>query len=242
MRHSAILTVEARLLHTSLCYRLVCYVVNPERTAPVTGSPDLRSIERRPTKYWDIDGLPELVMGAMWIVWGGAMLLGQRLPRGAVWNAYWTCVPAFLALSGIGVTWAIKQLKGRITFPRTGYVAWKGPTQAVRFTAAGTALVTAVVLVLLVTRSRERGIDQVVAPGLGVLLSLAFVVAGVRQRAPHMLLLAGVALALGLAFGALATGWDAANWLLVGLGAAAVLIGAIRLRAFLRQHPLGAHA
>jgi hypothetical protein len=199
---------------------------------------DLREIERRPAQYWNVDGLPELMMGILWILWGAAWLVGQSLPRGAAWNVYWMFTPVLLVFSGVAAVWATKKLKARITFPRTGYVDWKDPTHAQRLTAAAVAMVTAALATALVVRSRTEGLELLAAPGVGVLLSLGFVVASLRQRAPHLLALAGVALLLGLAFGAAKTGWEGMNWMLVGLGAAAALVGAIRLRRFLEKHPI----
>lgn len=136
-----------------------------------------------------------------------------------------------------GRLWAIKQLKARVTFPRTGYVAWKEPTRAQRLTAAAVAAVAASAVAAVIMKSRADGLERVAAPGLGVILSLAFLVASLTQRAPHLLALAGVALALGLAFGALGAGWEAMNWMLIALGAAAAIMGAVRLRMFLARHP-----
>jgi len=206
----------------------------------MTDAIDLNAIAHRPTRYWNVDGLPELMMGVTWVLWGSALLFGQMLPRGAVWNTYWMITPAFLALSGFGATWATRKLKERITFPRAGYVAWKEPTRASRAAAAVIAMGTAAVLAALVMKSRVNGVQGVAAPGLGVLLSLAFLVASVRQRAPHLLALAGVALTLGLAFGAMRIGWDSMNWMLIVLGAASAAIGTVRLSVFLRRNPLEA--
>jgi hypothetical protein len=198
---------------------------------------DLREIERRAQTYWNVDGLPELMMGLLWILWGGSWLFGQSLPRGDAWNVFWMFTPALLVLSGVAAVWATKKLKTRITFPRMGYVEWKGPTQGQRFTAVAVAMATASLLVALIVKSRTEGLEHLAAPGLGALLSLAFVVASLSQKAPHLLALAGVALILGLAFGTWKAGWDAMNWMLIGLGAATVLLGAVRLWMFLRTHP-----
>jgi hypothetical protein len=203
---------------------------------------DLKEIERRPAKYWNVDGLPELMMGLMWIVWGGAWLVGQSLPRGAAWNLYWTFTPVLLVLSGMAALRATKKLKARITFPRTGYVEWKEPTRAHRLVGSVVAMTTAAAMVALIMRSRTEGLEQMAAPGLGVLLGLGFVGASLAQRAPHLLWLAGVALVLGWAFGTLNMGWDAMNWMLIGLGMATALMGAIRLRVFLKQNPMEASA
>lgn len=202
---------------------------------------NLQELERRSVRYWNEDGLPELVMGLLWIVWGGSWLIGNALPRGPVWNVFWMFTPALLALSGVAAVWATKKLKSTVTFPRTGYVQWKEPTRRQRLFAAAVAMVTAAIAVALIAKSRANGLESVAAPGLGVLLSLGFLVASVRQRAPHLLALGGVALALGLAFGALGAGWEAMNWMLVALGAAAVILGAARLRLFMARNPIGRH-
>jgi hypothetical protein len=96
-------------------------------------------------------------------------------------------------------------------------------------------LIIAMVLVLIVGRGGAPA-DHA-APVLGVILSLAFVVASLRQRAPHYLALAGVALATGLAFGAVEGGWTSANWVFVIVGLASAVIGGTRLALFLRKHP-----
>lgn len=199
---------------------------------------DLHELERRPVKYWNEDGLPELVMGLLWILWGGSFLVGNALPRGPVWNVYWLVTPALLALSGVVAVWTTKRLKAQFTFPRTGYVRWKEPTRLQRAMAAAIAVGTASVAAALIVKSRTEGLEHVAAPGLGVILSLGFVVASLTQRAPHLLALGGVALALGLSFGALGTGWEAMNWMLVALGAVAALLGAARLRLFLARNPM----
>ena len=203
---------------------------------------DLGEIERRPAKYWNADGLPEVMMGLVWVLWGTAWLVGESLPRGGAWNTYWMFTPALLALSGVASVWATKKLKARITFPRGGYVEWKEPTRTQRVLAATIAMVTAALLAALVVRARAQGTERVAPAVFGVLLSLGFVVASLTQRAPHMLALAGVALTLGLAFGALDLGWQSMNWMMVALGLATILSGSLRLGMFLKRNPLEHHA
>jgi hypothetical protein len=203
---------------------------------------NLSEIERRPAKYWNVDGLPELMMGLLWIVWGGSWLFGQSLQRGPFWNIYWMFTPALLTFTGVASIWATKKLKARITFPRAGYVEWNEPTRAQRLAAAAVAVVVAALAAALIMKSRVRGVEQVAPLAFGVLLSLSLVVASLSQRAPHMLALAGVALALGLALAALNLGWESTNWMLIGLGIATALSGSIRLGLFLKRHPLENHA
>ncbi|MBN9658530.1 MAG: hypothetical protein J0H49_10155 [Acidobacteria bacterium] len=202
----------------------------------MTQYPNLKEIEGRPMRSWNMDGLQEMIMGILWILWGGLWLLGQELPKGKLYQAYWLVVPAMLALSGFAGNWVVRRLKERVTFPRSGYVALREPTRQERLGTALLAIVVAAILAIVVLRTRTEGVAHLITPVVGVILSLAFVVASLKQRAPHFLVLAGVALALGIAFGALHTGWESLNWLFVVLGVVAAVSGAIRLSRFVREH------
>lgn len=199
--------------------------------------PDLDDLARRPLRYWNVDGLPELMVGLLWIAWGGAWLIGQRIPPGSPWNVYWLVMPPTLAASGFAVMWATRRLKERLTFPRTGYVEWKEPGRGARLGAAAVAIAAALALAVMILTGNMRQMEQMATPVLSVILSLSFVVASLKQRAPHYLALAGVAVALGLALGAIQGGWESMNWMFLGLGAACALVGGLRLALFLRQHP-----
>jgi hypothetical protein len=202
---------------------------------------DLVDVARRPARYWLADGVPELVMGLLWMAWGTAWLVGNALPRGRTFSVFWMLTPALLAVSGVGAVWLIKRIKARLTFPRTGFVEWREPTAAERVLAAGVAVVTAAVLAGTVMRAGSNPAHA--APVLGVILSLAFVVASLRQRAPHYLAFAGVALATGLALGAIGGAWTSVSWMFIVLGATSTVFGSVRLLHFVRTHPLaGAQA
>jgi len=199
--------------------------------------PNLDDLARRPARYWNVDGLPELMMGLLWIAWGGAWLIGQRVPHDWRWTAYWLAVPPALAAGGFAAVWATRRVKERLTFPRTGYVEWKEPSRGARLSAAAVAITAAVALAVMVVTRDMRQMEHMATPVLSVILSLSFVVASLKQRAPHYLALAGVAVALGLSLGAMKGGWASMNWMFLGLGAACALVGGLRLAFFLRQHP-----
>jgi hypothetical protein len=208
----------------------------------VTTPDQFRDLDSRPKRYWNVDGLPELVMGLVWILWGGAFLVGGAIPPGSAANVYWMAFPAILVLSGVASTWLVRRLKERFTYPRTGYIEYRDPGPLVRTLTALVVVLTAAGVAALIVTGRAAGAEHTAAPAIGVILSLAFVVASIRQKAPHFLALAGVALALGAAAATLKLGWTGMNWLFVWLGAAAALMGAWRLRRYLRKHPAEAQA
>lgn len=200
--------------------------------------PDLDDLARRPARYWLVDGLPELMLGLLWMLWGAAWLVGQALPRGAPWNLYWLVVPPVLAAAGLAITRMTRRLKQHVTFPRTGYVAWKEPDRPWVFGAAIVAAATTLALVVLIARTQS--IEASMPAVISVILSLSFLALGVRHRAPHFLALAAVTVALALAIASVTTGWTATNWLFVTLGGACAAVGAVRLTRFVRAHPRAA--
>jgi hypothetical protein len=73
--------------------------------------------KRRARDYWDIDGLPALRAGAVIVLWG-VYWLSTGIHRSML---------AMVILAGWILSWKkkgiLEWLKGRITYPRTGYVA-----------------------------------------------------------------------------------------------------------------------
>jgi peptidoglycan/LPS O-acetylase OafA/YrhL len=201
---------------------------------------NLDELARRPARYWTIDGLPELMVGLLWLVWGGAWLVGETLPHDWRWTAYWLIVPPALALSGVGINWITRRLKERITFPRAGYVQWKEPDRRTALAVGAAIVLAAAVLAAVILTKDRRDLERTVPAVINVVLALSFLAVGVRHRTPHHLALAGAAVVLALAIGAITTGWDAMNWLFVALGTVCIVVGGIRLALFLRAHPLSA--
>jgi hypothetical protein len=202
--------------------------------------PDLNDVARRPARYWNADGVPELTLGLMWIVWGAAWLIGMALPHRWPWNAYWLIVTPLLATSALLARRVIRGIKERVTFPRTGYVAWKQPEGSTRTLAAAAIVVAALALAALLLVLRDdgaRALEERLPPILAVGLSLSFLALSVRQRAPHYLAFAAVAIAMSLATASLVSGWSAISWTFVALGVACAVFGAGRLARFVRDHP-----
>lgn len=199
---------------------------------------DLDDLARRPARYWTIDGLPELMLGVLWIVWGAAFLAGQALPHDWRWTAYWLTVAPVLALSGIAGNWLTRRLKARVTFPRAGYVEWKAPERRSLAWVGAAIVLAALALAVAVLAAGGAGIEHRAPAVMGVILSLSFIAVAVRRRTPYHLALAGAAVVLTVAVATISSGWDAMNWLFISLGAVCALVGAVRLARFMRTHPL----
>lgn len=195
---------------------------------------ELRMLEGRARRYWNEDGIPECVMGLVWLLWGGLLLLEPVLPE-ALRRPYALLMPLVLVLSGFLAQGVIRRLKARWSDPLGGYVRHGPPGRAAGLGAALVAIAAAAMVAYLATGSRAASMEARLAPIVGVLAALAFMVGGLRQGAPYLYALAAVALLLGLAIGSLGLGLAGLNWLLIGLGLASALLGLLRLRAFRRR-------
>lgn len=203
--------------------------------------PDLKDIERRPQRYWNADGLPEIAMGALWILWGAALGIPEALPPGDWLKWYWMTVPLILVVSGLAAGWVTKKLKAKLTFPRGGYVAWPEPGPLQRIIPALLAMAVAAGVVALVVKGESQTMREVAAPACSLLLAAAFLIPVLRWNLTHCLVLSAVSLVLAFVMiRARLVAEHGMILLFLGLGPVSVLTGALRLRAFLRRHPLPA--
>ncbi len=201
--------------------------------------PDLKEIERRPRLYWTADGVPELIMGLLWIVWAAAFLLPAMFPPGGWLAFYWTIVPLILIMSGFASAWVTKKMKQRLTFPRTGYVEWPEPGIAHKILPALLGAGTAAGIVFLSRQADARSLDTLVQPAVALLLALGFIFLSVRHGSLHFLWYSSACLIMAFVFSWTRTGFDRSLPLMfLILGALAALFGAIRLRAYMRRNPV----
>lgn len=199
--------------------------------------PDLKEIERRPKQYWNADGLPDLLFGFVWILWGIGFLLPELLPAGK-WRSYYGWVSlAFLVVSGYVANWAIKKLKQRLTFPRTGYVEWRKPGIGARVAVMILAAAVAAGTALLASHGKEWGIADYAPPAAALFFAVGYLLAAIWHKLPHLLYSSALSLVLA---GVIAwTRMDLQQaWILflLCLGVLSCLVGFIRLRIFMQQN------
>lgn len=144
-------------------------------------TPDLDDLARRPARYWHIDGLPELILGSLWAIVGGASLLGQRVPHDWRWTAYWLVVPLALAVSPLVTIWATRRLKERLTLPRAGYAVFMKPAHLLNRLVGAAVVAAASLLALLVLTNRVQSLEATMPASMSVLLSLVFLVVVSRR-------------------------------------------------------------
>jgi hypothetical protein len=200
--------------------------------------PDMKEIERRPKRYWNVDGLPDLVMGALWILWGLALALPSWLPSGSWLNYYWMVVPLILILSGFAANAITKILKQHLTFPRTGYVESIPPGAATKMAAAFLAAGVAAAIVLLGRSATVQGLEDLLPTAIALLFALLFLVMAMRQKLPHYLWSSALSLLLA---GIIARNRMSLNngfiFLLLSIGLCSCLVGSVRLYTYLRRNP-----
>ena len=83
----------------------------------------------RPKQYENIDGTREMGMGVMMLSFALVGYLSAVLPEGALWRKNGISTFEFLLVVMIPVLvfqyWGVKAIKKHITWPRTGYVAFR---------------------------------------------------------------------------------------------------------------------
>jgi hypothetical protein len=204
---------------------------------------ELKDIEQRQPKYWSMDGLPQLVTGVGWLLWGGVYLIGVSLLEGRAYLVYWAIATCLLGLWGFAVPRALGKLKEMVTYPRSGYarVTLQGRS------SAQVALVCAAIVgfILLDLFFFKRKIDlHGFGPFLvGGLIALAIAAQSKRPWSKDAALWVYVLwLAILLQFRCKITNDAPVYWTLVCMGLIGIVFGALRLRRFLRENPKAAEA
>jgi asparagine N-glycosylation enzyme membrane subunit Stt3 len=95
-------------------------------------------------------------------------------------------------------------------------------------------------MVTMLVFARSANASRLTPACLGLFFSVAFVIASIRERAPHFLALAAVALLLAIVIATIGMGESGLNWMLLSLGIAAVTLGGWRLSRDLRANPIEA--
>jgi hypothetical protein len=92
---------------------------------------------QRAQQYWHIDGIAELVMGSFFVLMGLYFGAQAILPEDSFAGSMLTPAMLLVIVGGVIVSRSlIRKLKERLTYPRTGYVAYHTPAKKRRWLTA----------------------------------------------------------------------------------------------------------
>ena len=87
---------------------------------------DIEKIEKRTAQSFYSDGLAEISLGLIFLLLGGYFFAQAVVPEGSALGSALSLLSVLVIVSaGFLVSRILRFLKGRITYPRTGYVAFK---------------------------------------------------------------------------------------------------------------------
>lgn len=194
---------------------------------------------RRPKRYWNADGIPEIAIGAFWLLWAAIVLLPIAAPALAKWKNLISILGVLMA--PLLMDKAVKRWKERVTFPRGGYVQFRPPSGSMRLTLVVIAAVLGAGAVLLVRFGGHHVLPDWMAAVVGFLISLTLLQLAWRMRSLRLGVLCWAVAAVGMVVSTLKVSHDRSiMYVFLAAGVVCVLDGALRMWSYVRTHPLPA--
>jgi hypothetical protein len=199
--------------------------------------PDIHNLRRRTLQYWHIDGLTEIAFGAILLVLGAYFFAQSILPPGTL--LYQVLDMAFVLLlvsSGLLAGRFVSLLKNRLTYPRTGYVAY--PEKSPRYRWLGGILAAAIGFLVAGLISTAPASLAWMPTISALILSAVLCFLGFRFGLLRFFVLGILILAAGISLALAGIGDIRGMAIFYTLSGLAVLIsGGLTLLAYLRSHP-----
>lgn len=201
----------------------------------MTNDPIQETIQRT-NRYWYVDGLAEMGTGTLLALYGLFVLVASRIPAGwaaALLNGIGQ--PLFFIGGTILMGVIVRRLKERVTYPRTGYVAYRRrPRRAARALVMGLVFgaTFSILSIVLISSLRDNWIPAFVGLALGATQAWMAYSLGVRRF--YLLAACTILMGLGLAFLTLPADMPLVVFF-VGIGLCAILSGTWALLHYLRS-------
>ncbi len=197
---------------------------------------DLDRAGRRGLQYWYDDGLTEMAVGCLFAAIGLLFLVEALAPRASLPVNFSAIGIVVLVGGGMWIiNWAVKRLKARITYPRTGFVQYRRPPRTrqrrLLVMLLGAAISALIVVILFATAPASLTWTLVIQ---GVAIGCFLLYLGYQAGINRFYALAMASLLLGVAVTVAGLGdtlGNAAYFLSMGL--LFVLSGALSLRRYL---------
>jgi hypothetical protein len=203
----------------------------------------LNKTHLRTIQYWFEDGIVELGMGGMFLLVGFYFYIESVLENSLL--ADW--ISGAFALIFIGGWYLaqafIRSLKERLTFPRTGYVAYR-KTEGNRTTRMVAAMVTAALMggLLAFFVIRQPLGWQLLPVATGILVAVVLGLIGLRTALARFYLLAAASLLLGGVFALSKSNLLGLSAYSAAIGLVLLFSGSVVLKKYLRQNPVQTEA
>ncbi|MFZ6030074.1 MAG: hypothetical protein ACOYYS_20350 [Chloroflexota bacterium] len=163
---------------------------------------DLQKAQQRTLQYWMVDGLSEISLGVLNLSLGVYFYLQATLAAGSLlYTILNACFVWLIVIGAFAMRSAVGALKTRLTYPRTGFVAYRREAGANRWLRAaiafGIAILTSLLFSSLVAEN-PVALDWMPA-AMGAVFSLALLVMAWRTALLRVYLLSAGALVCGAA-------------------------------------------
>lgn len=200
---------------------------------------NISDMQRRPMRYWAIDGIGELVLGGVFILIGIVAYITHTVPKTSASSAALGSSFQMLAivLLIVGGRYLISWLKARITYPRTGYVVIdRKITSKSRWLGMGLGLVFGLLFGLAINFLVNSYGTHWLLFYTGTLLGLTLAIAGFKTQTARFYWLAVLTVAAG-AFAAWVPASEAMKYMLLFsiTGVLMLTSGLLTLQHYLRN-------
>ena len=197
---------------------------------------DLERVGRRGLQYWYDDGLVEMAVGCLSVALGLLFLAEALAPRGSLPVNFSAIGIVVLVAGGILISnWAVKVLKARITYPRTGFVQYRRPPRTAPRRVLVGVLASAVSTLVAVGLTSTAPASLAWIPVMqAVVIGLSLLYLGYSVGLGRFYALAAASLALGTGISAAGLGDTLGNGVyFLSMGLLVLVSGGITLRRYL---------
>jgi len=207
---------------------------------------EIRDMERRTRRYFYDDGFVEIAVGLLFLLLGGYFFADVALPAGSRIKSWLDASLVLVVLAGVYLVGRlVRFLKHRITYPRTGYVAYK-KKEATPRRRVGAALSGGVIGAALAALFAASPSSRAWLPAInGVVLALACFFFARRTEVGRFYILAAASAIIGTGVALAGIGDTKGISLYYGVfGATVLLSGLAAFRLYLRgsrTHAEGGH-
>jgi hypothetical protein len=201
---------------------------------------DLNEVAMRPLRYWDSDGLPDIVLGGVWLIWALCLVPLPFIPSGPWAVLYGFAIPVALLASAFWGHWYLVRLKTRVTAARSGYIHYRPRVVGALYLSTALASGAAVAIARRILTGPIPEDTTELTPSLaGLVLTAVFTAQAVKRRMPHHLWQAAAAAIVSVSL----IRWPAdlragMVTLFASVGLVSLLLGGARLRSFLSRNPV----